>query len=70
MVNEINCGHKIEYYFLRISAERFSSDLSEFSKEIRTFSDEQLYGVVSYSSNIEKNIANVRKELERRLEGK
>lgn len=59
--------NKVEYYFLRISAERFSSDLNEFSKEIHTFSDEQLYGIVAMASNIEKNIASLKQELEKRV---
>jgi len=65
-----NYGNKIEYYFLRISAERFSSDLYNFSKEIHNFSDEQLYALVSFYDHARDNIAKVKQELERRLDRK
>jgi hypothetical protein len=61
---------KVEFYFLRNSAERFSSDLHHFSKEIYSFSDEQLYAIVSFCDHIRDNAANVKKELERRLDKK
>jgi len=61
---------KVEFYFLRNSAERFSSDLHYFSKEIYSFSDEQLYAIVSFCDHIRDNAANVKKELERRLDKK
>lgn len=67
---KINYGNKIEYYFLRISAERFSSDLHHFSKEVYSFSDEQLYAIVSFCDHIRDNMANVKRELERRLNRK
>ena len=35
--------NKIVYYFLRISAERFASDLQHFQKEISDLTDEELY---------------------------
>ncbi len=61
---------KVEFYFLRNSAERFSSDLHHFSKEIYSFSDEQLYAIVSFCDHIRDNMANVKRELEKRLERK
>ena len=59
---------KIEYYFLRNSAERFASDLNHFSSEICNFSDEQLYAIISFSDLIKDNIVNAKVELEKRLE--
>ncbi len=70
MSDKNNPENKIGYYFLRISAERFSSDLYNFSKEIYSFSDEQLYAIVSFCDHIKDNVANVKKELERRLDSK
>lgn len=58
---------KIEFYFLRISAERLASDLRYFEKEIFRFSDEQLYAIVSHFDHIRDNIVSVKKELEKRL---
>jgi hypothetical protein len=58
---------KIEFYFLRISAERLASDLRNFEKEIFRFSDEQLYAIVSHFDHIRDNMASVKKELEKRL---
>lgn len=58
---------KIAYYFLRISAERFGSDLRNFQKEICNLSDEELYGLVSYFDHIRDNLVNVKAELERRI---
>jgi hypothetical protein len=58
---------KIEFYFLRISAERLASDLRNFEKEIFRFSDEQLYAIVSQFDYIRDNMASVKKELEKRL---
>jgi hypothetical protein len=58
---------KIEFYFLRISAERLASDLRHFEKEIFRFSDEQLYAIVSHLDHIRDNMASVKKELEKRL---
>ena len=60
--------NKIEYYFLRASAEKFAADLRHFAQDIHTFSDEQLLGIVSYCDHIRDNMANVKKELERRLD--
>ena len=34
---------KIEYYFLRASAEKFATDLRHFAQYAASFSDEQLY---------------------------
>ena len=68
MSNESCQHHKIGYYFLRISAERFASDLNEFSKEIVSFSDEQLIGIASFSDNIEVHMNVIKKELEKRVE--
>jgi hypothetical protein len=59
--------NKIVYYFLRISAERFASDLQHFQKEICNLTDEELYGMVSYFDNIRDNLVHVKKELEKRL---
>jgi hypothetical protein len=67
MPNETSCHHKVGYYFLRISAERFAFDLNEFSKEINSFSDEQLIGIASYSDNIEVHINIIKKELIKRV---
>jgi len=70
MLDKNNPENKIEYYFLRVSAERFSSDLYHFSKEVYSFSDEQLYAIVSFCDHIKDNVANVKKELERRVDSK
>ncbi len=59
--------NKIVYYFLRISAEKFASNLLHFQKEISDLTDEELYGIASYFDNIRDNLMNVKKELERRL---
>ena len=59
--------NKIAYYFLRISAERFASDLQHFQKEICNLTDEELYGMVSYFDNIRDNLVHVKKELEKRV---
>ncbi len=59
--------NKIVYYFLRISAERFSSDLQNFQKEISNLSDEDLYVIISHFDDIRDNLAKVKMELERRL---
>lgn len=61
---------KIEYYFLRASAEKFATDLRHFAQYAASFSDEQLIGIVSYCDHIRDNMANVKKELERRVDGK
>ena len=61
---------KVEFYLLRNSAERFSSDLHHFSKEIYSFSDEQLYAIVSFCDHIRDNAASMKKELENRLNKK
>ncbi len=58
---------KIEFYFLRISAERFVMDLRNFAEYANSFSDEQLLGVVSYCDHIRDNMASVKKELEKRV---
>ncbi len=60
--------NKIEFYFLRGSAEKFATDLRHFAKCAHTFSDEQLIGIVSYCDHIRDNVAIVKKELERRVE--
>ena len=57
----------IEFYFLRIAAERFSTDLRNFEKDICHFSDEQLFSIFSFFDHINFNMAKVRKELEKRL---
>ena len=62
--------NKIEYYFLRASAEKFATDLRHFAKYASSFSDEQLIGIVSYCDHIRDNMVNVKKELEKRVEGK
>lgn len=59
--------NKIESYFLRIAAERFSADLRNFEKDIYHFSDEQLFSIVSYCDNIKFNMEKVRNELAKRL---
>jgi len=41
--------NKIEFYFLRASAEKFATDLRHFAGDAHTFSDEQLYAIVSPS---------------------
>ena len=46
MSDKNNPQNIIEFYFLRSSAERFSSDLNHFAKEAQNFSDEQLYAIV------------------------
>lgn len=59
--------NKIEFYFLRIAAERFSTDLRNFEKDICKFSDEQLFSIFSHFDHINFNMQKVRKELEKRL---
>jgi len=59
--------NKIEFYFLRASAEKFASDLRHFAKYAETFSDEQLLAIVSYCDHIRDNMINVKKELEKRV---
>ena len=63
-----NPVNKIEYYFLRKSAENFSADLNNFATEAQDFSIEQLYALVSFYDYIRDNMAKVKKELERRLD--
>ncbi len=58
---------KIEYYFLRSSAEKFAADLRNFVNEVCNFSDEQLLGIVAYHDHITENMERVKKELERRV---
>lgn len=67
MTREIRDNNFVEYQFLRISAERFASDLQQFSRGIYQFSDEQLYAIVSFCDHIRDNMAVVKKELERRV---
>lgn len=55
------------YHFLKMSAERFSSDLEKFKKESDKFSDEQLLGIVAYSDLIKKNIEALNRELASRF---
>ncbi len=62
------CENKVEYYFLRSSAERFAADLKNFLEEIVNFSDEQLLGIVAYHDHIKENMERVKKELERRVD--
>ena len=62
-----NPVNKIEYYFLRKSVEGFASDLRNFAKDAPSFSDEQLYGIVSLYDHVRDNMAIVKRELERRL---
>jgi hypothetical protein len=59
---------KIEYYFLRKSAESFAADLNNFAREADNFTVEQLYVLVSFYDFIRDNMANIKKELEERLE--
>jgi hypothetical protein len=61
---------KIEFYFLRSSAEKFSADLNHFAKEAQNFSDEQLYAIVSFCDFMRDNMASIKKELETRLDRK
>ena len=58
---------KVEFYFLRNSEERFSSDLNHFTKDAQNFSNEQLYAIDSFCDYIRDNMANIKKELKRRL---
>ena len=59
--------NKIEFYFLRASAEKFATDLRHFSQYASSFSDEQLLAIVSYCDHMRDNMANVKKELEKRI---
>ncbi len=70
MADKNNPESSIEFYFLRRSAERFSLELNKFSSSAHNFSDEQLYAIVSFCDHIRDHMANIKKELERRLEGK
>ena len=63
MCNDI----KVEYYFLRSSAEKFAADLRNFVNEVNNFSDEQLVGIVAYHDHLRKNMEKAKKELERRV---
>ena len=58
---------KVEYYFLRSSAEKFAADLKNFVNEVNNFSDEQLIGIVAYHDRIRENMEKTKKELERRV---
>jgi len=53
--------NKIEFYFLRASAEKFATDLRHFARDVHTFSDEQLLAIVSYCDHIRDNRGNFRK---------
>lgn len=70
MSDKNNPKNIIEFYFLRSSAERFSSDLNHFAKEAQNFSDEHLYSIVSFCDYIRDNMAIIKKELEKRLDSK
>lgn len=59
--------NKIEFYFLRASAEKFATDLRHFVQYANSFSDEQLLAIVSYCDHIRDNMANVKSELEKRV---
>ncbi len=59
--------NKIEFYFLRASAEKFATDLRHFSQYASSFSDEQLLAIVSCCDHMRDNMANVKKELEKEL---
>ena len=70
MSDKNNPENKIEFYFLRKSAEGFASDLNNFAKDAHSFSDEQLFAIVSYCDYIRDNMAKIKKELERRVDSK
>ena len=59
--------NKIEFYFLRASAEKFATDLMHFAQYASSFSDEQLLAIVSYCDHMRDNMANMKKELEKRV---
>ena len=59
---------KIGYHILRTSLQRCSSDLNEFVKEKREFSDEQLFGIVAFSDHIKNQLEVLKKELASRVE--
>ena len=59
---------KIGYHILRASLQRCSSDLNEFVKEKREFSDEQLFGIVAFSDHIKNQLEVLKKELASRVE--
>jgi hypothetical protein len=59
---------KIGYNFLRISAERFASDLNEFIKNKNEFSEEQLFGIVAFSDHIKNQLEIFNKELASRID--
>ena len=48
--------NKIEFYFLGASAEKFATDLRHFARDVHTFSDEQLIGIVLYCDHIRDNM--------------
>ena len=48
--------NKIVYYFLRISAEKFSSDLQHFQKEISNLTDEETPFINPYNEDPEQHI--------------
>ncbi len=60
----MNNESKVEYYFLRSSAEKFAADLRNFVNEVCNFSDEQLLGIVAYHDHIRENMEKAKKELE------
>ncbi len=70
MSDKNNPQNIIEFYFLRNSAERFSSYLNHFVKDAQNFSDEQLYAIVSFCDYMHDNMTNLKKEFERRVNHK
>lgn len=61
---------KIGYHLLKSSLQKYSSDLTEFTKEKFGFSDEQLFGIVAFADHIKNQLKVLNKELASRMKGK
>ena len=60
--------NRISYHILRDSLQKCSVTLSEFSKDKKALSDEQLFSVVAISDNMSKQFAALNNELAARVE--
>jgi len=60
--------NRISYYILRDSLQRCSVTLSEFAKDKKSLSSEQLFSVVAIADNMAKQFEDLEKELALRVE--
>ena len=60
--------NRISYYILRDSLQRCSVTLSEFAKDKKSLSSEQLFSVVAIADNMAKQFGDLEKELALRVE--